>query len=147
MSAWASFVLLGTFLAILASESVLLYASTALGNVGLKFGKWLLASSLAAVVWAAIGCCCVALIVYGGQAFPLNSWGALAGAAAGGLFVSWLVPGLLFAWTFSTSAWRGMLVSTYQLLLRALTCLLVGATAVLLLRLFLAASATARGGD
>lgn len=139
MSAFNGPVLLGTFLAILASESVLLYASTALANVGLSLRRFLLASSLAAVVWA--GCCGgVALLLPTGQA-----WQTLA-AVAGGLLVSWLAAAMLFAWVFSTSAWRGLLVSTYQLLLRALVGLLVGTTAVLLLRLFLAA-ATLSGGD
>jgi hypothetical protein len=139
----SSAVWVGVFLAVLASESVLLYASTALADVGLKFGKWLLASSGTAIVWAAVGCGFV--LVAGLSFFPRGN-GPLLVAAALALALAWLATGLLFAYAFSTSAWRGLLVSAYQLLLRAVTGAVVGATAVLLLRLFLAASAPTRGG-
>src|SRR5688572_22126799 len=120
---------MGLFLAILASECVLLYASTALADVGLKFGKWLLASSGTAVVWAAVGCG-VVLAAVGGLSFAPRGTGALLAIVASGVVVSWLASGLLFAYAFSTSAWRGLLVSAYQLVLRALTGAVVGTTAV-----------------
>src|SRR4051794_23618512 len=90
--AWA-----GLFLAILASESVLLYASTALADVGLKFGRWLLASSGTAVVWAAVGSG-VALLVAGGLSFAPRGTAASLGIVAAGVAVSWLASGLLFAY-------------------------------------------------
>src|SRR4051812_15505852 len=101
MSAWDWSVLAGAFLAGLISESALLYASTALGNVGLKLGRFLLASSLAALVWAvAVGG--VVALVFGARSFAPETWAARAAVAAAALAVSWLVPALLFAWAFST---------------------------------------------
>jgi len=132
MSAWDPWLLLAAFLAVLSGEAVLLYASTALGNVGAKLGRFLLAAALAALLSGA----CVALPGWAGRSLGLGGWAAV---AAGGLFVSWAAASWLFAWAFSTSLPRGMLVSAYQLLLRALACLLVGLTAGALLRSFLAA--------
>jgi hypothetical protein len=137
MAVWDSLVLLGAFLAILASESVLLYASTALGNVPLRFNKWLLASLLTAIVWSAVGAAGILLVARSGQP---SAPATLFGLVALGLTVTMLVPGLCFAPVLATTWRRGLLVSSYQLLLRALLYLLAGVTAVTLLRLFLAAA-------
>ena len=138
MAVWDPLVLLGTMLAILLSESVLLYASTALGNVPLSVNKWLLASSLTALVWAAVGASGVLFVTHSG--LP-SAPAALVAITAAALAAATLVPGLCFAQVLATSWRRGLLVSTYQLLLRALFYLLAGVTAVTLLR-FLLATAT-----
>jgi hypothetical protein len=65
---------------------------------------------------------------------------AQVGLAAGATAAAVLVPGLCSAPVLATSWRRGLLVSTYQLLLRALLYLLAGATAVTLLRLLLASA-------
>jgi hypothetical protein len=135
MAVWDPLVLLGTMLAILVSESVLLYASTALGNVPLSVNRWLLASSLTALVWAALGGSGVLFVTHAG--LP-SAPAALVGLTAAALAAAMLVPGLCFAQVLATSWRRGLLVSAYQLLLRALLYLLVGVTAVALLRYLLA---------
>jgi len=137
MAAWDPLVLLGAFLAILASESVLLYASTALGNVELTFNKWLLASLLAALVWVAVAAAGVVFVTRS-ELPPVPA--ALVALTAGGLAAATMVPGLCFAPILATSWRRGLLVSAYHLLLRGVLYLLAGVAAVTLLRLFLASA-------
>jgi hypothetical protein len=135
MTAWDLLTLFGLFVAILVTEFFLLYASTALGNVDLNLGKWLLATFLTAAIWAGISYGGYTLIKSGGVPFaPENRLLSLA-VTAGGLVASWAVLSFVFVPVFPVSIPRGMLVSVFQLLLRLFLYVLIGAVVMVVLAL------------
>jgi hypothetical protein len=127
------FTFVGLFLAIFVLEFLLLYASTALGNVDLNFPKWLIGAFLAAVVWAGVSYGGYAIYQGLNQPFAAENRVVVIGATAAGLVLAWAIPALLFVPVFPVSIPRGMLVSVFQLLLRIFLYVLITAVVMVVL--------------
>jgi hypothetical protein len=114
-------------------EAGLLWASTALGNVEVNWGKICLITLVVTAVWATAS----AAAGYGMNGVrpvlaPDNRlWGGIALAIA--VLISWAVPALLYAPLLPVSVPRGMLISVFQVLLRVFLYTLVAAVVMVVL--------------
>jgi hypothetical protein len=114
-------------------EIALFYASTALGNVEVNFGKLIVGAFIPAVVWAAVFI--AGMVAFKGMESPFGPENRVIvlGAALAGLLVSWAVPALAFVPVLPVSIPRGMLVSVFQLLLRVFLYVLIAAVVMVVL--------------
>lgn len=123
----------GLFLLIFVLEIVLFYASTALGNVEIGFGKLVVGAFIAAVAWGAVFI--AGLIAFRGMESPFGPENRVVvlGSALAGLLVSWAVPALVFVPVLPVTIPRGMLVSVFQLLLRIFLYVMIAAIVMVVL--------------
>lgn len=123
------------FLGICFTEFFVFYASTALGNVEVNFGKWVAGAIVAALPWA--GVFLGGWVILNALGSPLEAEHRLTSIAiaSAGLVLGWMVPALLFVPVLPVSVPRGMLVSIFQLLLRLFLYVLITAIVMVVLAL------------